>query len=399
MTRAFTLFLGLAVAACGDDAAPGPTATTSPDTTLVSDTTTSDVAHDVVTPAASHWIMGYYAGYEAELYPVDDIAWATMTHVAVAFYLPESDGTLAEHLFIDDVNGPLVARALIAAGHAHGVKVLASVGGAGMHDAFVGAADDGTRAHFVANIVSLVTRYGYDGVDLDWEPVEAADAADVTALVADLRAALPDAVLTMPVGFENANFPSNLSLYATLAAELDQLNIMSYGMTGAYDGWQSWHSSLLAGETPSTPTSITQSVAAYRAAGVPAAKLGLGAGFYGTCYTPPVSGPNQALGGAVIGADDGAISYTNIVSDYDSPAARRWDELAQVPYLSFATATGPAGCGFITYEDARSLGDKGAWIEAQGLGGIIIWTIAQGHVANTADPDPLLHALKASLLP
>lgn len=356
-----------------------------------------DVDADATTTPPTAWVMGYYAGYEAALYPVADIAWDTLTHLAVAFYLPSADGTLAEHLFIDDTNGPALARALVAAGHARGVKVIASVGGAGMRDAFVAASDSETRASFVSNIVSIVERYGYDGIDLDWEPITEDDRAAVGALVVALRTELPNAILTMPVGFENRNFPGDLSLYASLAVALDQINIMSYSMTGAYDGWLSWHSSALSGDTGRTPTSITDTVDAYLAAGVPAAKLGVGAGFYGTCYTPPVDGPLQELDGSSIPASDGAVSYRTIIESYDSEAARRWDDDAQVPYLSFSQATGPAGCGFVTYEDARSLAAKADWLAARGLGGIIIWTINQGHLPSATERDPLLRALHDAL--
>ena len=36
--------------------------------------------------------------------------------------------------------------------------------------------------------------------------------------------------------------------------------------------------------------------AAYRAAGIPAGKLGIGVGFYGTCWAGGVDGPNQDIG-------------------------------------------------------------------------------------------------------
>jgi chitinase len=38
---------------------------------------------------------------------------------------------------------------------------------------------------------------------------------------------------------------ADLSGFAAIAAVYDQLNIMSYGMAGAWSGWKSWHSSAL----------------------------------------------------------------------------------------------------------------------------------------------------------
>jgi chitinase len=103
----------------------------------------------------------------------------------------------------------------------------------------------------------------------------------------------------------------------------DQLNIMSYGQAGAWSGWKSWHSSALYQTDSATPTSIDSSVKLYLAAGVPAAKLGIGIGFYGLCYSSPVTGPDQALNGSTLVASDGTISYANIMTKYYSASARQ----------------------------------------------------------------------------
>ena len=50
-----------------------------------------------------------------------------------------------------------------------------------------------------------------------------------------LRAARPGMIITMPLGWVNANFPDVSGVYAQLAPDLDQLNLMSYGMA---DGWE-----------------------------------------------------------------------------------------------------------------------------------------------------------------
>jgi chitinase len=335
--------------------------------------------------ASGNWVMGYYAGYESQIYPVDAIDWANLTHVAVAFYLPHPDATIDEQLFLDPTSGPALGHAIVDAAHKNGRKAIASVGGAGVHAAWVGAPN--------------LADYGYDGIDFDWEPVDPGDAPALTDLVKQVRAAAPSALLTIPVGYINANKPDDVSLYAKLAPDLDQINLMTYGMAGAYQGWKSWHSSALYHQDTATPTSIDSSIKAYVMAGVPKRKLGVGAGFYGLCYSAPVSAPRQALGGSTIVADDGKMSYAHIVGAYPA-AARKWDPDAHVPYLSFTQATGPEGCEYVTYEDPQSLADKGAYIKAQGLGGTIVWTINQGYVssAQPGQKNPLLAALGASTL-
>jgi chitinase len=138
----------------------------------------------------------------------------------------------------------------------------------------------------------------------------------------------------------------------------------------------------------------------YLAANVPAAKLGIGIGFYGLCYSPPVTGPDQALNGSTLVASDGAISYASIVKNYYSADARKWDDLARVPYLSFTSAHAPDGCGYVSYDDEQSIAEKGAYVKAQGLGGVIQWELNEGYLstAPAGQRNPLLMAIRNSVL-
>lgn len=408
MRTALGVLVLSSLVACSDDGnavAPGSDAATSVDGSDAgaSPDGSGDGARPdgAIPPASGMWSMGYYAGYELAKYPVAEIDWSGMTHLAVAFYLPDTKGGLDESLFHGSVDGPKLGHALVDAAHKAGKQAIASVGGAGMHDNFVASASPANRATFVARIKKLVLDYGYDGVDLDWEPVVTADAASLEALAKDLRVAIPGTTLTIPIGMLNHNLKDDLSWVPKIAAAFDQFNLMSYSMAGAYQGWKSWHASPLHWNSDtSTPTGIDDSVDGFLAAGVPAAKLGLGAGFYGLCYTSPVSAPRQALGASTIKASDGAMGYATIMGSYWSSGAAKWDAAAKVPYLSFGQATGPEGCSYVSYEDAQSLGEKGAYAKSKKLGGIIVWTINQGYVASAApgQKNPLLGALKTAFL-
>ena len=331
------------------------------------------------------WSMGYYAGYDSTSYPVSAIEWAGMTHIAVAFYSPTATGAFDESLSQGSAaQGTSLGHAIVTAAHAHGVKAVASLGGADSRTQFLAATASGVRDTFVGSIVKLATDYGYDGMDFDWESLETADEPVLVDMMQKVRQRAPGLLLTIPVGIINVNMPGDLSGYAALAGAADQLNIMSYGAAGAWQGWKSWHSSALYQQDGATPTSVDSSVKAYVDAGVPKAKLGIGIGFYGLCYTPPVTGPEQALNGSTVAASDGDISYANIMTSYYSASAVQWDAFARVPYLSFAAATGPMGCGYISYDDDRSIGEKGAYLKAQGLGGVIMWEINEGYIATAA---------------
>ena len=338
--------------------------------------------------------MGYYASWAPQQYPISEIEWSGLTHIAMAFYLPKAGGALTLAGGDDKL-----AADLIAAAHANGVKAVASIGGSDTQSGFKSATASDAMATFINNLLALLDA-GYDGIDIDWEPMDKADEPAVIDIGKRIRAARPGTLLTIPIGEINVNMPPDLSGFPAIAAVYDQLNIMSYGQAGAWSGWKSWHSSALYHKDSATPTSIDSTVKLYLAAKVPAAKLGIGIGFYGLCYTSPVTGPDQALNGSKLAASDGAISYAAIMSQYWSADARQWDDLAKVPYLSFAAPHGPSNCTYISYDDEQSIAEKGAYVKAKGLGGVIQWELNEGYLGTAAagQRNPLLLAIQNAFL-
>jgi chitinase len=347
------------------------------------------------------WVMGYYSSWDDPAnggpYAVSSIDWNGLTHVATAFYVPDGNGGWMSGAF--DAG---TASSLISAAHANGKKVLASIGGADSGPGFEGSTQN-AMSTFLSSLRALVTM-GYDGLDIDWEGGNLTTAQDQMlqgSLTDAILAQSPGIILTMTAGYENENLLDDLSWYGTMAAKVDRIELMTYGMSGAYQGWESWHSSPLHwNSNSSTPTGIDATVSHYIAAGVPAAKLSVGSGFYGECYTSPVTAPVQMLGASTIPASDGTMSYANIMSSYYSQSAYEYDNGAQVPYLTLS-GQNAEGCTYVTYEDATSIAAKGAWVKSQGLGGVIIWTISEGYVASgsgVAGQNPLLEAMKTALL-
>ena len=345
--------------------------------------------------------MGYYPSWDDPAnggsYAVTSIDWDGLTHIAAAFYVPDGAGGWSSGSF-----DATTASQLIAAAHAHGKKAIASIGGSGSGSGFEGSTQS-AMSTFTSSLQALIT-LGYDGLDLDWEGGTLSTAQDQTletSLIGAIRKDNPGIVLTFTAGYENENSLDDLAWYGTIAPQLDRINLMTYAMAGAWQGWESWHSSPLHwNSNTSTPTGIDASVAHYLAAHVPAAKLGVGSGFYGACYTSPVTAPVQALGASTANTDDSTMSYANIMASYYAASAYHYDSAADVPYLSLS-GSNPQKCTYVSYEDAASIAAKGAWVKAQGLGGIIIWTISEGYIASgatVAAQNPLLEAMKTAML-
>jgi chitinase len=351
-----------------------------------------------VTKHQHRWVMGYYPIYQRALMPpTQQIDWSAMTHLIVGALLPRADGTLDTSFDDDPVHGPKIAKTLARRAKHHAVVPMLMVGGAGAHDGFVGAATHHRKA-LVKRLVATMHAYHFAGLDLDWEPVQRGEAATIEALVRALRKRAPHAVLTMPVGWVTRTFPKAPAFYGTLAKRLDRIDVMTYGMAGAYDGWKTWHSSALKGAGPSTPSDVALNVRSYEKAGVPARKLGIGIGFYGTCWAGGVTGPRQSIGSSYVAADDNVMTYNRIRSTYLSASAYHYDATAQAPYLGYAKPHGPQHCTFVSYENPRSIAAKGRYAEKHGLGAEIIWTVNQAHIkgASKGKSDPLLRAVHHS---
>ena len=346
---------------------------------------------------SGRWVSGYYAGYQRGLYPETAIDFSLLTHIIVVGIEPTGNGGVSTDFFVDPTNGPAMARTIASRAHAAGRKAVLMLGGAGYNGALQASTTAATIPTFVTNLISTMTALGYDGIDVDWEPITTADQPQVLDLLRRLRAAKPGIILTLP-GAWNGPIPA---WYATAAASLDQINVMSYGMSGNYGGWDSWHESALFGETASRPASVASSVKLYQNAGVPSAKIGVGIGFYGSCWRG-VNTMGVPLGaGQDIVASDNDMSYVNIMAQYYNASAFRWDATAKEGYLSFTQNTGPQQCSMVSYSDPQAVTEKGNYVKANGLGGAILWTINQGYFPNAAagSRDPLMKAAYTAIAP
>jgi chitinase len=282
-----------------------------------------------------------------------------------------------------------------------GVKTLVWLGGPNEEDNFFSASSPENRAVFVKNIVTLVRELGYDGVDINWEPIRAKDEPHLLALVKALRTAEPTMLITVPVNWVQANVATknNFSYYKEVSQYVDRLFVMSYSMAGPWPGWESWHAGALEGHTSRTPGSVEASVEAYRAGGVPLEKLGIGVGTYATCWQYPVKKPKQDLPTTFTSKNMGAMSMRTLMDEYYAKTKEKWDSRAQAPYLSFSRKTGPMKCGFISYENERSVIAKAQYVKDERLGGAMVWNIGTGYYpdAKVRKRHPLLQALYKNL--
>jgi len=94
--------------------------------------------------------------------------------------------------------------------------------------------DPAAMAHHITDIVTLVTREGYAGIDLDYEDLKATDREAFTTFVARLGGALHTAnkilsvalfAKTTDAGYDQRNIAQD---YAALGAAVDEVRLMGY---------------------------------------------------------------------------------------------------------------------------------------------------------------------------
>jgi len=347
------------------------------------------------------WCTAYYPGWEQGTVPATSIDFAAVTHIIHFSLVPNSDGTLDS-----SANSLTSANSSDIVSHAHaaGKKVIVCVGGAGNQTGFQGSTTNANRATFISNLVNLMSARGYDGIDIDWEPLDPGDANQFTNFVNGLRTALnainPRPLLTAAI----ASPPTPPSLIALVQSQFDQINLMTYDLSGPYPGWVTWFNAPIYDggyKFPSTGGLVPSAdgmVNSMTSAGVPSGKLGIGIAFYGWIWS---GGTGTSTGGAALPRQGWTTaptttqqSYNTIISTYYQSNLYRWDTNAQVAYLSIDNS-GSSNDKFISYDDTRTCQSKVSYARNRHLGGVMIWELAQDHHAG--QPDPLLQSIKQAL--
>ena len=229
---------------------------------------------------AGLWNTGYYPAYRQSAMPASQVDFTALTHVIHFSIAPNTNGTLNT-----TVNNMTPARSndLVTRAHAAGRPVLICVAGSGS-DGFMGATTNANRAAFIANLVIFMTTYNYDGIDIDWEPLNSSEANQYTNFIKELRVALNAFTLPCLLTVATAQRPS---WFAALQGQFDQINLMTYSLSGTWPGWVTWHNAPIYDggyRFPSTGGLVPSAdgmVQDFLDAGVASSKLGIGIAFYG----------------------------------------------------------------------------------------------------------------------
>jgi chitinase len=335
-------------------------------------------------------VFGYYPDWVlggAHAMTPQNIDYAKLTHVAVAFAYPDSTGTLRAHV----PQYYTIVPQVVDSAHAHGVKVLVSLGGATLSQGFAPTCRDTNKLNsFVSQLAAHVDTSGLDGVDFDWEfPANDTEKNYYTALIRKTRARLPESLLvTLATPFWN-DWAGKYIDYAALEPHLDLFNLMTYNYSDPGASTVSGHNAPLYAVTGQH--CINRSVQRFLSIGLPASKLTVGIPFYGKSYGS-CSGIGQAFSGA--GSLGASPAYYDVIPLAGNPYVRHWDTTAHAPYLI-------GNSEVICYDDSASAREKAQYAQDQGLAGVMIWQLQKAFIGDgtVKGQQPLLNGIHAVLGP
>lgn len=276
------------------------------------------------------------------------------------------------------------------------LKTILSVGGWTWSARFSDAASTAARREaFAGSAVSFLVKYGFDGIDIDWEfPVSgglssnktrAADKANFTLLMKTLREKLnargalegKQYLLTF-AGPSDATCLKNMELNK-VAPYVDFALAMAYDMHGGAGKYTDFNAPLYkpSESSPQFQWSGDDAVNAWLGAGFPKEKLILGVPFYGRQFTNAVS---DGDGLYKTFSKASSVNYDVIRAQFLSDASyiKYFHPDARVPWLY-------NGSTFVSYDDEQSIAEKGAYIRARGLRGAGIWELSQNADATLLD--------------
>lgn len=255
------------------------------------------------------------------------------------------------------------------------LKLLLSIGGWTYSANFkVPASSPEGRATFARTSVEILKKYGFDGIDVDWEyPQNPDEARDFVELLAEVRTELDayseelgsghhfEITVACPAGPQNFN---NMDIPG-MDQYLDFWNLMAYDYAGSWDQVSGHQANLYPSEDnpASTPFSTVAAVDHYINCGVSPDKIVLGMPLYGRAFenTGGIGQPYQGVGEGTW--EQGVHDYKKLPLDGTEEV---YDETAGATYCY--------GEGkLVTYDTPDMARIKTDWVKEKGLGGAMWW--------------------------
>lgn len=310
-------------------------------------------------PNASAWVSNYSMGW----WNIDALPsnfWSQPSHSINMGGWVRSDGSID-----NNANGLTQTQRTkaVTKSHQENKPILYCVQGGnwGGPSEFVDALSSPTaRQNLINNIMQIVNTDGYDGVDVDFEPVRSENASNYHLFIQSLATELAKKtdfqgkkrLLTAAIH----PIDINTNVYGPVQQYFDQLNIMTYDMANG-NPTVSFDSPLYA--PFQNAYNVDDIVNGFlTTGGIAKNKLGIGISFDGFCYN------SGTLGGS--GSSD-RREYTDFIHDPEFlNYPHQFHSVAQMEYVQGSNF-------FCSWNGPQAIAAKMQYVKDKGIGGVIIW--------------------------
>ncbi len=296
---------------------------------------------------------GFYVKYDSDSFVSLQNNITTLTDLSPWYYNLDGAGNLTGSR----------DEAVNALARQYGLRLLPMIQNSVTGNDFHNILSDPTlRDHALDQLRAIARKNGYDGLCLDFETLNASDAALYADFAARLSAALhaDGRLLAMAVAPKTANSNDGFSGvydYTALAPALDYVIIMAYD----------FHY-LTGGPGPIAPADWVGRAAAYASTRFAAGQVLWGLGLYGFDWNRTVAGRAKGL----------RYSDLAALKAQHPPLTEGFDLTAQSPYFTYLDGS---QLHEVWYENAGSIAAKLKVIAPYGFAGVGLWRLGQEDTA------------------
>lgn len=265
------------------------------------------------------------------------------------------------------------------------VKTLISIAGGGADPKLFArmASEAKSRKVFINSAIEVARRFGFDGLDLDWEfPKDPKEMQDLGQLFEEWRNVIqteakstkkPPLLLTAAVYFSveflwaetYRKFP-----VAPMKKNLDWINVMCYDYHGSWDTTATGAQALL--YDPKSNISTSYGLRSWIKAGMPRQMVVMGLPLYGRTWK--LKDPNvNGIGASAVGVgpgEEGVLTYSQVEKFNKENGATVVYDVETVSTYSYV------GTSWIGYDDELSTTTKLGFAQALGLRGYFFWALS-----------------------